>query len=129
MTFTKEEALKVCIEMWDELAKNPTLHKHNTIAALAFEQKHGRSMEPSCACCEYVGDKGCKKCPMLSVWGRGGNVSDAPCCNNNSPFRHWLRARHGIPKDIAAASDAAQRIADGARAELAKLKTSTCAPV
>lgn len=109
MILTKKKALKICVELWDWMAKSGSESK----AAWPGWTKR-KYAKNDCPCCEYAlsgeNPRGCGKCPLFSLW------QDKCITSSSSPYWKWSCLPAGTDH-----SEYAKIIANAARKELKKL--------
>lgn len=109
---TKKKALRVCVKLWDWMAKTGSYNK----SEWPGWAKYGK-MQNNCPCCQIAyTHKNCRGCPMKKLWPGG----DCSCENPSSPYQKWKVA--GYCKSVQMMKTYAKIIADAARKELKKEK-------
>lgn len=80
--------------MWRWLAENPMYDKYQYFLSLYSEN----IPQNECYCCEDVdfrnheGFSACKKCKLLSLWGKA-DKGKTPCESKNSPYEKYRLAK------------------------------------
>ena len=127
MKYSNKELLKLCSDMWYEVAnilrKDALMHmlsiKHKAVKVVTDEELKAELIKNKyCVAC-YIANQNCKKCPMLEVWNYkktdAGAIWPEPCVTIGSPYLIVQDQNNGVERLLSALkiADVAKNIAEG----------------
>ncbi len=90
----KREALEICRDLWDWLAKS-TKHSKDDWPGWQWNGGKVPALNSDCPLCHLYRDEDCNQCPLFDIWGQDRRCDDLPapfadyCTAGDSPYWQW----------------------------------------